>query len=320
MTKFQEEILAAILPELQKEVFKVLMSDRRKGVSRESFKRRYKQYETRMSSISGEKLPMVLLIQRLIEANDLMGFSRNLALRKNQFKVNPLTISGEFAGATMDQFEAPMKEVLVPLTKSPLTLPSSQESLRRLQRSDVRGILLPIVFLSIWTALESYLQDRIRARILSSPAMFEAFVGELPVKKLPTQWKDTGRQVIVKDFSERMLQLVLQSLDFSYGNLRKSGNAETVYRQCFGFSLSKFPHIGELTRISKIRNAVVHEGTKWLGISVIQFEYTRLRKFELLVLDFAEWIEQEISKTDGAKTEDRKGDRVTTSPRKRPKG
>jgi len=305
VTKFQEEILAAILPELQKEVFKVLMSERREGVSRENFRRRYKQYETRMSSISSEKLPMVLLIQRLIEANDLMGFSKNLAQRKNQFKVNPLTIEGEFAGATIDEFEAPMREVLVPLTKSPLTLPSSQESLRELQRSDVRGILLPVVFLSVWTALESYLQDRIRARILSSPAMFEAFAGHLPVKRLPTQWKDTGKHVIVKDFSDRILQLVLQSLDFSYGNLRKSGNADTAYKQCFGFALSKYPHIGELIRISKIRNAVVHEGTKWLGISVIQFEYGRLRKLELLVLDFAEWIEQQIRKADDNRTAER---------------
>ena len=87
--------------------------------------------------------------------------------------------------------------------------------------------------------------------------------------------------------------------------MKTTARFSLILQQCFGFALSKYPHIGELIRISKIRNAVVHEGTKWLGISVIQFEYGRLRKLELLVLDFAEWIEQQIRKADDNRTAER---------------
>jgi hypothetical protein len=306
MTREHEKILQDVFPKIEKMMFDFMVENRKKSIGKREFSRRFEVYSRRMSSFPKERIPLVMLIQKIDQANDLIGYTKSLTHRTNRFSVNPLSLLGSIQKNALNEFETPIREVLVPMLDGQATLPSFRTTSGELPYSRVREILLPQVFMSVWTALESYLQDRIRVRVFSSSEEFSSFAGRVELRKLPGTWRESGKPVIGSDMSVRMQDLIDQYLQVFFGNLRKNGLAEMRYRQCFEIRISRYPKIGQLRKISRLRNTMVHEGTTWFGLSIIQLEYTWLRKFELLVLDFAEWVEDEIQRADTAKLREKR--------------
>lgn len=298
MTREHERLLEDLMPKIDGMMFDFMMDNRKRTIGKDEFRKRYRKYSKQMSRMPQEKLPLVMLVQRVNQANDLIGYTKSLARRKNHFSVDPVPIDGSITKNALNDFERPIREVLVPMLSGRASLLSSKDKSRQLPYSEVRKVILPHVFLSIWTALEAYLQDRIRGRVFSSDEAFSSFVERMKVRKLPDTWRESGKPVMAADLHGRMPELIGQLLQAYFGNLRKNGNTETLYRMCFDIRISKYPKIGRLRRVSNLRNTVVHEGTTWFDLSIIQFEYSWLVKFQLLVLDFVEWIEEEIQKSD----------------------
>ncbi|HUS83599.1 MAG TPA: hypothetical protein VMX56_00520 [Anaerolineales bacterium] len=299
------DVIARAYEDLHDDCFR----HRRKGIGRKEFEKAWIRYENELQKRGKpENFAVVQLVQRIIEANELIEYTRSCSRKTTDFRAKPIPLEGLIQKRTEDT-ERPFRKNILPLLEKdfPIQWFTEQEEEKNLGGAEVRLRLLPYVFLMIWTSLESYLRERVRLTVLSNPENLIRFVRQTPENKLPRQWRETGEDITRADYISRPHEIVDEYLKESFHNFRSKGYVSYVYLACYGIYITRFSRIKELHELTELRHQIVHKGTSIIGVHLVDLGYKELKGIAELVLEFADWIEEEVEEAEsGRNTSERK--------------
>ena len=287
--------------ELRKSIVESFLELSKEGVLRSQILRAVREYITAIDALPKEKTPLVGLVETVLSANDFTYYIKKLAMKKHTFRIGQMTLPKKVIAKTMRQFEKPYKKTIDPLMSREYV--ANRLATRKYEGltysgAEMKFLLLPHAFMMTWTAIESYLELRVKNRVFSNEQALLRFAKELRDDDFPTKWRGTDERVKKIDFATNLREIVDEYLTFPYHDFSCKSHMSIVYRQCFDVILTKYPRIKELQHFAILRHDIVHKGLSDQGTFRIFMKYADVRKLNELALDFAEWLELQIEEAD----------------------
>lgn len=302
MTKEGGQKTDTTLDDLLSNLVETFAQSKRKGVSKSRIQTQVKKYfEDLNKRLTTEDSPIIHLCEEVVEAGNLVGFTKGLSRRRIVFNAGLVRIEGEFSRRVIREIERAFRENLLDYLDEDLPVAWITKPPKELEadRSAIKDKLLPYAFMKAWTALEFYLEMRVKSRVFLGNANLVTFAKRAQ-EDLPGNWKDISKVKQPIDYVEHMNEIVDDYLTFPYHNFDEKGRTQLIYRQCFDIHLTSYARISEIQELAKTRHQLVHKGTALFGIPTMQFSYSKVKNDLDLILEFAEWIEQQIRKVDKA--------------------
>jgi hypothetical protein len=277
----------------------MLMGMRRKGVSKRELREHLKRHVSQLAkSVPMENRPIIHLSLEVVSASAFVWFVKNLARRRLTFKVEAAKVTGKITRGVFRKVEKSFKVNLKPLLEDDLAvqLLPKYPHLIELERSGMKDLLLPYAFIKIWTALEYYLEMRVKLGVLRTDDSLLQFARRIQ-DDLPDNWKGIKKKDKVIDYALNIREIVSDYLTFPYHDFKEGGKVQIVYKQCYDIIITKFPEIVHVQKLAQKRHRLLHQGTNLFGIPTMRFSYKDILEMAELILSFGEWIEGQIQES-----------------------
>lgn len=273
---------------------------KRKGVSKRQMRRQVQKYFNDLNrTLTPEDSPVIHLAQEVVQAGNLIGFAKALSRRTIVYQTGLVKIEGKITLKVMRKLERVFKnDVLGYLDEDMLVTwitkpPKEAEA----DRAAMKDKLLPYSFMKAWTALELYLEMRVRTRVFLNQGTLMKFAKRVQ-EDLPNNWREINKAKQPIEYAENIGEIIDDYLTFPYHSFDEKGRTQRIYRQCFDIHLTSFERASEIQELASKRHHFVHKGTALFGLPTMQFSYSGVKDALELILEFVEWIEQEIRSID----------------------
>jgi hypothetical protein len=300
----KDEIWTGLMVYDRRILLSVYQEMAKKTCSEKELKKDLGNYLNRFRSLK-ELIPSVNLVQCVYYANMLIAYTKHCSRRSNEFKQETVIVpDGIVRNALKRDEEYYRKFILKHLKKEfayheSIVNPAAQVFYAG---AEMKYIILPYAFLWIWTAIESYLEGRIRSRVFRDDDSILEFMKKAS-DDIPQSWSDRKGKIQPWEYATEFDEIVDQYLTFPYHGFE--GKVRNVYKQCFNVDIMKFSQIGELIKLRKTRHEIVHQGITILGHYTSLVDYKKAKKLANIALLLGEFIEEETSKTDTTKADRR---------------
>ena len=276
-------------------MLETLMSTRKADVEPAQMKKALGAYWSEIRKFPREDEVTVHFFCQIKLADTLVALVREVS-KSNVTIVTPgYKFDGVVLNRIMKKYSRPFDRHFRPLVKRGVRLIriSKEPGIVDGTPDWIRQVLLPQVFMTIWTGLESYLEMRIKSVLLFDEKRMYRFAASID-EHLPGKWSGTNEKIKKAEFWKEFPDIIEDYLTFPYHSFAEKGKMNRVYQECFGFSITEFKRIKELQRFADMRHKIVHNGVAYLDLLMIDLKYGQVTRLRNLVLEFVEWIEEQI--------------------------
>jgi hypothetical protein len=294
--KEEEGVFSGIITPHPDGIFQGLRDVRRKGVTTREFKKQCHLYTEGLEA-KHEDFPVVCLINSVYEANKFAHYVKHCARRKSEFSQVPIVIASASLNNRLKECEKlERKHIKRHVDLSTVVFESRAQPPTSVgySGSSLKNFMLPHAYMMVWTAIETYLDGRVRTKVFNedNDSSLIDFVKKLPPDELPQKWS-TGEKIHPWEYSEKLEYIVDQYLS-SQPYHKFESFVRKIYNYCYGIDIMKCPDIGRLIELRKIRHKLSHEGILYYGGCVSSVDYKGVTEICQHALNLADYVEAEI--------------------------